>query len=220
MFRNMAKRLMAACGLLLSASSQAGFIGFDDLTPNVYGDSELVAIDSTFLLTTNGLGLIGDALSCFVAQCPSGNDTQSWYALNDGGFNLHRVDNGAMQLFGFDVAYVAAFPIFAPETLLGRILVDAYSSTGAWLNTWQFDLPTQSFDGNFNFARIDVSALDISGHSFRFSSCTFDEFGDCQSSYYGLNQFAIDNIHVPTTPALTLFVLGLAGLVSLRRRAQ
>lgn len=212
------RALFGALSLCVCASSHAGLINFDNVDPSIYFEGESAAVDSTFQITARGLGLIGDAYSCFIAQCPSGNDTQSWYALNDGGFDLSRYDMGAMQLLGFDISFVPPFPIYAPDAILGRLLIDSFNSMGQWIGSWSFDLPAQNQDGNFYFAHVDVSSFAMEGHLFRFSSCTFDSNLDCVAPNENLNQFVIDNIHVPAGDTLALLAIGFAAFGAMRRR--
>ncbi|MBW8894438.1 MAG: PEP-CTERM sorting domain-containing protein [Burkholderiales bacterium] len=130
---------LAATLACSAALAGGGTITFDSVLPNILTNGD-VTTEGNAVITTVGQGgfdgSISDQSSCFLAICPSGNATQFYAALNDGGLNIKLFDGG-LNLTGLDFGFV--LPLSAAlDFSVGQLLVtgiDAlYDGNGGCVN--------------------------------------------------------------------------------------
>lgn len=167
---------------------------------------------------------VDTAASCFIATCPSGNETQFYQGFNDSRVSLARSDGQVFQLLGFDAGFIAPVPL-EPLTDAGALQMHAVTADGHAIDrTFLFSLSGE--DGAVPFASYGSlqQPLDNMGwlRSVELYACTWDADNSCSNPNQNLGQFALDNLvlqPVPEPSTLALAALGLGALAWRSRRA-
>ncbi|MBW8846993.1 MAG: PEP-CTERM sorting domain-containing protein [Burkholderiales bacterium] len=214
---------LAATLACSAAFAGGGTITFDSVLPNILTNGD-VTTEGNAVITTVGQGgfdgSISDQSSCFLAICPSGNATQFYAALNDGGLNIKLFDGG-LNLTGLDFGFV--LPLSAAlDFSVGQLLVTGIDALGG-STTIQRDFDLQDANGNYNFSHWDFDTGFASSwfQSVTISSCLYDGNGGCVNPAENQAQFAVDNIgYLPEPGSVALVGVSLAGLLAAKRRRR
>lgn len=206
----------AIAGAALSPQVQASLVTVDFDAPgltNLYfaGDS---FTQSGFTMTASfDAGTVDTAVGLLPVVL-SGNATQFYSGLNDGGLVMQRTDGGLFDLKSFDAAFIPLNPA-APGTTV-MVALGTYADNSAGGVAWLFG---SASGGAFPFVNYS-NPLDFAGFSrlkqVEFFACSFDGVNVCAAPTRNNGQFAIDNItanKIPepsTTAMLSLCLLGLA----------
>lgn len=215
----------AAALALLSAPAKADVstVDFESTEARLYLDQESI-VDQGFRFTVLGdFAAVDTAASCFVAVCPSGNDTQFYQGFNDSRVSLARTDGLAFQLLAFDAGFIAPVPL-EPMTDVGALQMHAVAADGHAIDrTFLFDLSGE--DGAVPFASYGSLQQPLGNmgwlRSVEFFACTWDADNTCSNPNQNLGQFALDNLvlqPVPEPSTLALAALGLGVLAWRNRR--
>jgi hypothetical protein len=222
--RQAATAVAAAALALMAHSAQAAVanLDFEAAEARLYFSGEAV-VDSGFQLSVlNEFGAVDTAAGCFIAVCPTGNDTQFFQGFNDGHVALTYGNHQTFQLLGFDAGFIAPFPL--PDTAAGSIQLRAITEAGDTVYK-SFQFAPSGAEGSFAFKTYGSGTAPLSGlgwlRSVEFFACTWDEDGACSNPNQNLGQFALDNIHlqpIPEPSTIALMALGIAGLIARSRR--
>ena len=206
----------AIAGAALSPQVQASMVTVDFDAPgltNLYfaGNS---FTQSGFTMTASFDAGIIDTAIALGGAAPSGNATQFYSGLNDGGLVMQRTDGGLFDLKSFDAAFIPLIPAASGTTVM--VAVGVYADNSASGVAWLFG---SASNGIFPFVSYS-DPLDFAGFSrlkqVEFFACAFDGVNVCAAPTFNNGQFAIDNItanKIPepsTTAMLSLCLLGLA----------
>jgi hypothetical protein len=229
-FRSRPLRVACASGAVFAAlwtpvqsASAATVIDFEPLAPTIVIDGDVLAQGAFSMmgLAVPGspgslVGAIDTAASCFVATCPTGNDTSFYQGLNDSRLTLARSDAKAFSLIGFDAGFLAAAPL--PSVAPGMMQIHAIGYGGKVIDM-SFAFDSSDDLGNFAFKNYGVGLGYVT--SVDFFACTFDASGACVNMNENLSQFGLDNIGVAAAvPEPSTYVLSALGLAALALRAR
>lgn len=162
---------------------------------------------------------IVDTAAALGGSSPTGNPTQFYSQLNDGGLILRSADGSRFNLTSFDAAFVPLSPAALGTTVIVAFATypDASTSGVAWLFAG-------SSSSHFPFAHYGNPA-DFAGLtgllSVEFFACTFDGVSVCASPTNNNGQFAIDNISgviLPEPSGLAMLPVALLGMALAGRR--
>ena len=202
------------------ASASAGVVTFDSFLPDVFTNGDtLVAGDQR--ITVRGQGGFDGAVvngsnpaSCDIAVCPSGNQTNYFVGLNDGGFSF---DLGGSQfsLQSIDFGFVLPLDVQLGFSV-GKLIATANDGTTAMQ-----DFSLQDGNGDYRFTRWNFGSdfADIRFSQVTFNACLYDGSGACVNPAMNQAQFAVDNLaFVPEPGSLPLVALSMAGMLLAYRR--
>ena len=185
-------------------------------------------IESGYKMTAidpyNGDGGVGVAQmdSTCALDCPLGNNSHYYLAINDGMLNFARIDGLAFKLNSFDAAFTAPLPQSAPGVSSRRITLTGVSH-GATLST-SYELPGQRADNHFYFTNFLVNNgvfAQTAFDSLTIGSCIYTGSGNACASVDNLAQFSLDNVNVSAVPepgSWAMLALGLAAIGAVTRR--
>jgi hypothetical protein len=156
-----------------------------------------------------------DVASALIPNAPSGNATQFYSGLNDGGLIMQRTDGGLFDLKSFDAAFI---PLSQPGTTTTVIVAVANNNGVAWLFPANngTGYPFGNYSNPVDFANfMQVKKVE-------FFACAYDGAGICFTPTRNNGQFAIDNItaNVTAVPEPTITVMLSLGLLGLALRAR
>jgi hypothetical protein len=158
-----------------------------------------------------------DMAAALGTAAPTGNATQFYSQLNEGGLFVQRSNGDLFSLNGFDAAFVPLIPEASGATVIVAVgwnpgNLTQFSDFGA---AWLFSRSFSSYNDPDDFA--DFSRV----RRVEFFACTYDGSGICASPIQNNGQFSIDNISVTAVPEPSITVmlsLGLLGLALLAKR--
>lgn len=216
------KRLLGvamAAAALCALPAQADVISFEAAaTAGLYFPGESFT-EGGFVLTALGDFGIVDTAAALGNQAPIGNDTQFYFASNDGSLRVTSATGLGFNLEGFDVAFVPLDPPSLQTTLLlARGTLQDNSTVLAG-----FAFPGNSSMG-YSFASYGLTSASgfTNLRQVEFFACSLVGNSLCSEPTNNNGQFAIDNINVSVVPepgAALLLALGLAGVALRTRRA-
>lgn len=231
---------LAGAAVLIAAPAHAGVVNLDALAPMVYNHGEQfqdggLTFTSRISAYVQSLGISdgmgGEILdgsnpnSCgAVIDCPSGNGSMYYAGWNDGSVDVER-PGGVYSLASLRFSFFA--PVGGqPDGIYGQLVLNATTQDGASV-TRRADFAGQDANGHFMFStwNLDSDFASLNLRKLNISACLFDGNGGCFNmadwAPYAA-QFAIDDLDVamPLPGSAPLMLLGLAGLVAIRRRAQ
>lgn len=211
---------LASCAWTLPAHAVSVVVDFEALKPRALDDRDTF-YRSSFRMVTQKEGAIGLMSDCVITACPSGNDTQVYSVLNDGGITFERTDRTRFKFIGFDAGFIAPFGGLAGDFSPGSVFAVGLGP-GNRLSVQSFAFTT---DGSgFTFASHAITSSGFSAlRKLSFFACTYNDVADCMNPNQNLGQFAIDNLQfevatIPEPGTWALMGLGLAGLMFSRRR--
>lgn len=217
----------AVVGVLGFASQvQAATVDFESIPVNFFVDGDTFSENGYTLKVQGDFGVVDTASAFFIAQAPTGNDSQFYAGLNDSRLMLSRTDGALFRLFGFDAGFVAPLPQ-DPGVRAGRIEVNAIDAMGnPVFNSWEF--APSADDGSFAFLTYHGAADFASFNAIKsaiFDACVYvdlDVDNTCGNPFQNLGQFGLDNVNVAVIPepsTYALMALGFAALAARARRA-
>ena len=219
------QRALCAAGLVAAmaapALAEVTTIDFEgaSLTGLYFADESFT--QNGFKMTVDFDAGIVDRADPLDPNAPTGNATQIYSQLNDGGLIVERSDGGLFDLLGFDAAFIPLDPAASPNTVMVAVGRYADNSTNGGL-AWLFASKSGS---GFPFANYSDSvdfASFIQVNQVEFFACVYDQNGICATASQNNGQFAIDNIQLGSVPepgSLALVALSLMGLAASRRRS-
>ena len=206
----------AIAGAALSPQVQAAVVTVNFDGPGLTGlyfagDS---FAQSGYTMTADFDAGIVDTAAALGGAAPSGNATQFYSGLNDGGLIMRRTDGGFFDLKGFDAAFIPLDPA-APGTTV-MVAVGTHVDNSASGVAWLFGAKSGNAFPFLNYS----NPLDFAGFGLlkqvEFFACSFDGTNVCNAPTLNNGQFAIDNINLnnipepSTTAMVALCMLGLA----------
>lgn len=167
---------------------------------------------------------IVDGASSLGASAPTGNATQFYSQLNEGGLYVVRTDGGLFKISAFDAAFVPLNPAASGTTVMVAVgwSPGNLSANADFGMAWLF---ASSATSNFPFAHYGNPADFANFSQLRqaeFFACAYDGVNVCSGPLRNNGQFAIDNISVTSVPEPTptmLLTLGLLALALHSRRS-
>lgn len=144
-----------------------------------------------------------DMAAALDTAAPTGNATQFYSQLNEGGLIVERSDGGLFSLNGFDAAFIPLVPAASGTTVIVAVGWNAGNNTPFYEFgvAWGFGRSFYSYSDPLDFA--DFSQV----RRVEFFACTYDGNGICASPIQNNGQFAIDNISVTSVPEPTTTVM-------------
>lgn len=150
---------------------------------------------------------------------PSGNSTQFYTQLNEGGLIVERSGGGLFSLSSFDAAFVPLDPAAGGTTVI--VAKGVYANNTTTGVAWSFassgtpSHPFANYSNPLDFASFNNLKL------VEFYACAYDGINVCGGPLQNNGQFAIDNItvSVPEPTTTVMLTLGLLGLVLRSRRS-
>lgn len=162
-------------------------------------------------------GIVDNAAS-LGTQSPTGNATQFYTQLNQGGLIVERDSGFLFDLTGFDAAFVPLSPAGIGTRVLVALGVYADDTiTGlAWLfgNSASSHFPFLTYDDPGDFSAFTGLK------QVQFFDCAFDGVNVCSGPTLDNGQFAIDNIRLNAIPEPATFGLVALALLGLGLRAR
>lgn len=213
-------RRLCACaaiaGAFLLPTAQASIIDFENAVTGIYFATDGFEQAGYRMTVDHDTGLV-DGVIALGSAAPTGNATQFYTQLNEGGLFVERSDGGLFSLNGFDAAFVPLDPPASGDTVIVAVGWSAGNLTANFDFgvAWLFDRSFTSFNNPSDFA--DFSQLRL----VEFFSCTYAAGAVCASPIQNNGQFAIDNISVTNVPeptTIALVALSLLGMALLPRR--
>ena len=175
---------------------------------------------SGYTMTADFDAGIVDTAAALGGAAPSGNATQFYSNLNDGGLIMRRTDGGFFDLKGFDTAFIPLDPAGPGTTVMVAVGTHADNSVGGV--AWLFGAKSGNAFPFVNYS----NPLDFAGFGLlkqvEFYACSFDGTSACTASTMNNGQFAIDNINLNKIPELStaaMLSLCLLGLALFSRRS-
>lgn len=215
----------AALALLSAPAARADVstVDFEAAEARLYTDHESV-VDNGYRFTVLGdFAAVDTAASCFIATCPTGNDTQFYQGFNDSRVSLVRTDGQVFQLLAFDAGFIGPLQL-DPGVDAGAIQLHAIALDGHAIDRTFLFAPSGE-DGAFAFSSYGSLTQPLGNlgwlRSVEFHACTWDADGACSNPNENLGQFALDNLvlqPVPEPSTLALALTGMGVIVGLRRR--
>ncbi|MDT9000913.1 NF038120 family PEP-CTERM protein [Paucibacter sp. APW11] len=219
------KHALALAAVAACTAASAGVVTFEGLDPSIYGGGDAFSSGGASL-TVLGSGFNGaivngsDVNTCTTAACPTGNGSNYFAGLNDGGLNV--AGGGGITLRSLDFGFIAPLPV-PGLTGFGRLVLEGIFADGSVYNVSE-EFSGADASGNFGFSHWNVGAG--FGNN-RFASvnvfaCLYTTSGSCVNPAGNQAQFAVDNLDyvIPEPGSLALVGLSLAGLAAVRRRRQ
>ena len=214
-------RRLCACaaiaGAFLLPAAQAAIINFENLAlTGLYLAGESFEQTGYRMTVDFDAGLV-DVAAALGSAAPTGNATQFYSQLNEGGLFVQRSNGGLFSLNGFDAAFVPLTPAASGTTVIAAVGWTAgnLTATADFGVAWLFDRSFASYNDPIDFAGFSQLRL------VEFFSCSFDVGGVCASPIQNNGQFAIDNINVTSVPeptTIALVALSLLGMALLPKR--
>lgn len=224
------KNALLVAALAASGAASAAVITFDGLTPDVFNGGDPIT-EGPAHMTVLGNGFSAavintatDQYTCFIVACPTGNASNFFVGLNDGGLSL-KLDQ-PFRLTQLDFAFV--LPVNQLVNFnVGQLQLKGLTTAGV-TTTISRDFSGQDVNGNFSFSSwtVNNTFATTAFTEISFSACLFTSGGSCSSDpavTQNMAQFALDNINVTAVPEPTtwaLMGLGLAGIGAISRRRQ
>jgi hypothetical protein len=222
MRRHVVSRMLCCAALGLGglfAQAQAATVDFESLPASLFFSGDSFSENGFKLGVSGDFGIVDTAAAFFIAQAPTGNDTQFYAGLNDSLLVLTSAGGLPFRLSGFDAAFIAPEPQ-GPGVLAGRIFASGVDSFGnAVFGSWEF--APSADDGSFAFLNYNAGFSAFGSlQSVSFGACVYTDTGGCEHPYQNLGQFALDNVNVAVVPEPSTYALLAFGLTALALRQK
>lgn len=210
---------LVTCAWTLPAHAIDVVVDFESIKPSALADGDIV-YRSSFRMVAQKEGAIGLMSDCVITACPTGNDTQVYSVLNDGGITFERTDRTRFKFTGFDAGFIAPFGGLAGDFSPGSVFAVG-QGPGKRLSVQSFAFTTDGSRFTFSSHAITSNGFDAL-RKLSFFACTYNDVFDCMNPNQNLGQFAIDNLRfevatIPEPGTWALMGLGVAGLMFTRR---